>query len=213
MNLVTQPYFSHTMGFWPHYYREVGRLSKFKWLFCHTLSRTLSIPTSGLPFSLSSCRVPTRLPSRLPLAACDTQVWGSCGVQTCRLAGRCHACAGCPAGGRHPEMQAAWRLPAIWQAKQTATLAKHGLQAICCLSLAEHSPVSSVCLFVAGFKKQHAAAQPPLPYILLHFSIFSRHCAMLWHCISACEFICVKVLENMHWGCLVLCNTETASEV
>lgn len=48
----------------------------------------------------------------------------------------------------------------------------------------EFSPAPSVCLFVAGFKKQHAAAQPPLLWILLPFSVSSRHCA-------SCELVSV----------------------
>lgn len=95
MNLVTQPYFTHTMGFWPrmpHYSR--GREAQ------QVQTTVLSHPSQNCLYSyLQSPVLPVHLqgshPPALPvsLAACDTQVLGSCRVRTCRLAGRCHACA------------------------------------------------------------------------------------------------------------------------
>lgn len=101
------------------------------------------------------------------------------------------ACSSWQAGGRHGNLSQAPTNPNTTLspehlAGQTNCLIGQVCSAnyILFKSGLEFSPAPSVCLFVLGFKKQHAAAQSLLLWILLPFSVFSRHCA-------SCELVSV----------------------
>lgn len=135
----------------------------------------LSIPTSGLPFSSSSFSIPTCLSPVLPFLCCTPQlfppsVWAAARCGCAGGQGGCHGRAIWLAGGRHDNLSQAPKDANIMVspghlAGQTNCLIGQVRPASHMLfkSGREHFPAPSVCLFVAGFKKQHAAALPPLP--------------------------------------------------